>query len=107
MDGYPYFGAAGKRGNSGHERRQSILGTEVDILGGPRVVAADKSLGNICCLEQKSSANGGRSSILLLGGILVDRLRIQLSGRRDAIGQIDADAQWPHDVHPNQEGRWF
>ena len=48
--------------SSGHKRRQSILGTEVDVLRGPRVVAADKSRGlsgNICCLKQQSAANGG------------------------------------------------
>ena len=104
MDRFPYFGAAGKSGNSGHECRQSILGTEVDVLKGPRVVAADKLRclgGNICCLKQQSAANGGGSSILLLGGIQVDRLRIRLSGRHCAIGYIDANAQRSHDVHSN------
>ena len=38
-DGYPHLGAAGKCGASGHKRRQSILGTEVDVLRRPRVVA--------------------------------------------------------------------
>ena len=45
VDSYPHFGAAGKRGNSGHKRRQSILGTKINVLGGPRVVASDESSG--------------------------------------------------------------
>ena len=54
VDGYPYFGAAGKPGNTGHKRRQSILGTKINVLGGPRVVATDKSDGfggNVGCLQ--------------------------------------------------------
>ena len=43
VNGYPHFGAAGKRGNSGHKRRQSILGTEQNVLRGPRIVASNKS----------------------------------------------------------------
>ena len=45
VDGYPHFGAAGKRGDSGYERWQSILGAEVDVFRGPRVVAVDESSG--------------------------------------------------------------
>ena len=41
VDGYPQFGAARKCGNSGHIRRQSVFWTEVDVLGRPRVMAAD------------------------------------------------------------------
>ena len=42
---------------------------------------------------------------LLLGGIKVDRLRIRLSRRGGAIGDIDADTKRSHDVHPNQARR--
>ena len=45
VDSYPHFGATGKRGNSGQKRRQSILGTKINVLGGPRVVASDESSG--------------------------------------------------------------
>ena len=93
VDGYSHFGAAGERGDSGHKCRQSILGAEVDVFRGPRVVAADESSGfrgDVCGLEQKSKASGGK--ILLLGGVKVDRLRIRLSGRGGAIGYIYADA---------------
>ena len=41
MDGYPQFGTPGKRGNPSHERRQSVFWAEIDVLRGPRVVAAD------------------------------------------------------------------
>ena len=41
VDGYPQLGAARKRGNSGHKRRQSVFWTEVDVLGRPRVMAVD------------------------------------------------------------------
>ena len=94
-------------------------------------MAADKSCGlcrNIGSLEQQSTANSGRSGgplsvflllrgmrlgscilrwggFLLLGSIQMDRLRIQLSGRRGAIGDINTYAKRPHDVHPNQAER--
>ena len=32
----------------------------------------------------------------------MDGLRIWLCGYCDAIGHIDADTQWLHDIHPNQ-----
>ena len=54
VDSYPHFGATGKRGNSGHKRQQIILGTKINVLGGPRVVASDKSGGlgeNVCHLQ--------------------------------------------------------
>ena len=54
VDSYPHFGAAGKHGNSGYENRQSIFGTKINVLGGPRVVASDKSgglSGNVCRLQ--------------------------------------------------------
>ena len=35
----------------------------------------------------------------------MDRLRIRLSGRRGAIGDINAYVEKPHDVHPNEAGR--
>ena len=41
VDSYPQFGAAGKRGNSSHKRRQSVFWTEVDVLSRPTVMAAD------------------------------------------------------------------
>ena len=41
VDGYPQFGATGKHGNSSDKRRQSVFWTEVDVLGRPRVMAAD------------------------------------------------------------------
>ena len=41
VDSYPQFGAARKCGNSSHKRRQSLFWTEVDVLGRPRVMAAD------------------------------------------------------------------
>ena len=107
-DGYPHFGAAGKRGNSGHIRRQSILGTEVDVLRRPRVVASNKSSGlsgNIRGLKQQCTARGGGRRILLLGGIEVDRLWIRLRGRSGAIGDINANVERSHDVHPDQARR--
>ena len=62
MDGYPHLRAAGKRGDSGHKRRQSILGTEVDVLRRPRVVAPNESgglSGNVRGLKQQCTAGGG------------------------------------------------
>ena len=44
----------------------------------------------------------GERKNLLLGGIEADRLRIRFSGHGSAIGDIDADAERSHDVHPNQ-----
>ena len=38
---YPQFGTTGKCGNPSHERRQSVLRAEIDVLRGPWVVAAD------------------------------------------------------------------
>ena len=32
----------------------------------------------------------------------MDGLGVWLRGRSGAVGHIDADAQWPHDIHPNQ-----
>ena len=53
VDSYPHFGVAGKRGNSSHKRRESILRTKINVLGGPRVVASDKSVlsGNVRRLQ--------------------------------------------------------
>ena len=104
MDRNPYFGAARESGDSGHKRRQSFLWAEVDMLGGPGVMTADQSGGSggdVGGLEQQCTAGGGR--ILLLGGVEMDGLWIWLRGCCSAIGHIDADAQRPHDVHPNQD----
>ena len=93
VDGYPHFEDAGKRGDSGHKRRQSILGAEVDVFRGPRVVAADESSSfsrDVCVLEQKHTASGGK--ILLLGSVKVDRLRIRFGGCGGAVGYIYAGA---------------
>ena len=47
------------------------------------------------------------SFFLLLGRIQMDRLWIRLSGCRGAVSDINTDAKWPHDVHPNQARRGF
>ena len=93
---------------SGHQRLRSIPGHQRSLV--------------------YTRASGGRSSVLrsgflllrslrlwsgillwggflLLGAIQMDRLRIQLSGRRCAISDINTHAKRPHDVHPNQAGR--
>ena len=61
VDSYPQLGTAGKRGNPGHECRQSVLRVKIDVLCGPWVVAADEP-GRfhwyLCCLEQQSAASG-------------------------------------------------
>ena len=106
VDGYPHFGAARERGNSRHKRRQSILGTEVDVLRGPRIVAADQSSGlgrDGGGLEQQCTASGGK--VLLLGGIEMDRLRIRLCRGSGAISYVYTDAYWPYNIHPNQNWR--
>ena len=41
VNGYPQFWTTGQRGNPSHERRQSVFRAEIDVLCGPRVVAAD------------------------------------------------------------------
>ena len=41
VNDYPQFGTTGKRGNPSHECRQSVSWAKIDVLCGPRVVAAD------------------------------------------------------------------
>ena len=100
----PYFGATEERGDSGHKRRQSFLWAEVHIFSGPGVMTADQSSsfgGDVGGLEQQCTAGGGR--ILFLSGVEMDGLWIWLRGRCGAVGYNDADVQWPHDIHPNQD----
>ena len=51
-------------------------------------------------LKQQSVAGGGR--VLCLGGIEINGLWVWLHERSSAVGDIDADTQWAHDIHPNQ-----
>ena len=37
----------------------------------------------------------------------MDSLRIGLRRRCGAVGHVDADVKWPHDIHPNQDRRRF
>ena len=51
--GNPELRTTGERWNAGHKSRESIVGAKEDVLGGPRIVAADKAVclgGNVCCL---------------------------------------------------------
>ena len=66
VDGNPELRTTGERWNAGHKSRESVVGAEKDVLGRPRIVAADKSGclgggGDVCCLEQSSAASGVRS----------------------------------------------
>ena len=91
------------RRDPGFKRWQSFLRAEVDILAGPGVMAADQARyfgGAIDSLEQQSSAGVGR--VLRLGGVEMNGLQVRLRGRGSAVGDVDADTQRAHDVHPNQ-----
>ena len=56
-------------------------------------------------LKQLCTAGGGK--ILLLSGVDMDSLRIRLCGHCSAVGHVDADAKWQHDIHPNHDWRRF
>ena len=63
--GNPKLWATRERRDASHKRRQSVLWTEINVLGGPRVVAADDTGGfcwNLRSLEQQSVASGVRGS---------------------------------------------
>ena len=108
MDRDPYFGATSKRRDPGYKRWQSFLRAEVDIMAGPGVMAADQARcfgGDIAGLKQQSVDGGGR--VLRLDGVEMNGLRVRLRGRGSSVGDVDADTQRAHDIHPNQyKGRF-
>ena len=65
MNGNPELGATRERRDASHERRQSVLWTKINVLGGPWVVASDET-GSFCwnlrSLEQQNAASGVRGS---------------------------------------------
>ena len=64
-DGNPKLWTTREHRDSSHKCRQSVLWTKIDVLCGPRVVAADET-GRFCwdlrSLEQQSTASGVRGS---------------------------------------------
>ena len=65
VDGNPELRTTGERRNAHHKRWQSVVGTELNVLGGPRVMAtneASRLWGNVCRLQQQSMASGVRGS---------------------------------------------
>ena len=64
VDSNPELEITGERWNAGHKGWESVVGAEKDVLGRPWIVAADKAgclRGDVCCLEQSSTASGVRS----------------------------------------------
>ena len=60
----PELRTTGERWNAGHKSRESVIGAEKDVLGRPRVVAANEAScleRDVCCLKQSSAASGVRS----------------------------------------------
>ena len=66
-------------------------------------MAADQARcfgGDIDGLKQQNAAGGGK--VLRLGGVEMNGLWVRLRGRGSAVGDIDADTQRAHDIHPKQ-----
>ena len=68
-------------------------------------MAADQTRclgGYVDGLQQQSAAGGGR--VLCLGGVEMNGLRVWLRRRGSAVGDINMDTKWTHNVHSNQHG---